>query len=61
MTIPPTVKLLAVVILGLSGHEVQADQFSRIAVLGTGLLENVVEQLVDLFRFGYLSGSLETS
>lgn len=54
MTTPHTAKLPAVVIWGLAGHKVQADQVSRVAVLGSGSLENVAEQLIDLFRFGYL-------
>lgn len=43
MTIPHTAKLPAVVIRGLAGCEAQVDQVSRVAVLGSGSLENVAE------------------
>jgi len=43
MTIPRTAKLPAAVTRGLAGREVQADQVSRVAVLGSGSLENSVD------------------
>lgn len=43
MTVPHASGLPAVVIQGLAGLRVQADQVSRVVVLGSGSLENVVE------------------